>query len=89
MCMSQKDLHQLLNELRAELQGLEASSDTHGDLNKLTFSIEQQIEKLDDRKRQISLIENIQILIEKFEVEHPRITSILNDVMMKLMNLGI
>jgi len=89
MTMSQEDLHQLLNKLRAELQRLDASSDTHRDLNKLTFSIEQQIEMLDDRKRQISLVENIEILIEKFEVEHPRITSILNDVMMKLMNLGI
>jgi len=27
--------------------------------------------------------------VEKFEMEHPRLTGILNDVMTKLMNMGI
>ncbi len=87
--MSQKDLHQLLSKLRKELDRLEKDSDAHQELSLLIINIVQQIEGLENKKNKVSLTENVQAQIEKFEVEHPRITSILNDVMMKLTNIGI
>lgn len=87
--MSQKDLHQLLSKLRKELDRLETDSDVHQELSLLIINIVQQIEGLESKKNKVSLTENVQAQIEKFEVEHPRITSILNDVMMKLTNIGI
>jgi len=87
--MSQKDLHQLLSKLRKELDRLETDSDAHQELSLLIINIVEQIEELGDKKNKVSLTENVKAQIEKFEVEHPRITSILNDVMMKLTNIGI
>ncbi|MCZ6565820.1 MAG: DUF4404 family protein [Gammaproteobacteria bacterium] len=87
--MSQKDLHQLINKLRKELDRLETDSDAHQELSLLIINIVEQIEELGDKKNKVSLTENVKAQIEKFEVEHPRITSILNDVMMKLTNIGI
>jgi len=87
--MSQKDLHQLINKLRKELDRLETDSDAHQELSLLIINIVEQIEELGDKKNKVSLTENVKAQIGKFEVEHPRITSILNDVMMKLTNIGI
>ena len=87
--MSEEELHQLLNKLRAELECLDTDSDVHQELGLLISNIEQQIEELKDKQHEMSLVENVQTHIEKFEVEHPRITNILNDIMMKLTNIGI
>jgi len=87
--MSQEELHQLLNKLRAELECLDTGSDVHQELGILISNIEQQIEELENKQHEMSLVENVQTHIEKFEVEHPRITNILNDIMMKLTNIGI
>ncbi len=87
--MSQEDLHHKLNKLRSELENLEVNSDVHQELSHLISSIEQQIQGLEDKQHKNSLMESIQGHIEKFEVEHPRITSILNDIMVKLSNIGV
>ncbi len=89
MRMSQEELHQLLNKLRAELDKLEIDSNAHQDLSQLITNVEHQIERLEDKQNKVSLTENLRTHIEKFEVEHPRITGILNDIMMKLTNIGI
>ena len=89
MPMSQEELHQLLNKLRAELENLEINSDAHQELSLLITNIEHQIEGLEDKQQKVSLTENLRTHIEKFEVEHPRITGILNDIMMKLSNIGV
>ena len=87
--MSQQELHHLLNLLKEELEDLETSSDSHKEISSLIANIELQIQTLEDNQQHMSLIENIRNHIEKFETEHPIITGILNDIMIKLSNIGI
>lgn len=82
--MSQEDLHQLLSKLRKEIDYLDASSEIHKEINSLIADIELQL-----KLQKVSLTENIRNHIEKFEVEHPKITNILSDIMIKLINIGV
>ena len=87
--MSQQELHHLLSLLKEELEDLESSSESHKEISSLITNIELQIQTLEDKQQHRPLTENIRNHIEKFETEHPRITGILNDIMMKLSNIGI
>ena len=82
--MSRQQLEHLLARVRDELATLEQGGDAaQSRLRELVDDIERQIDDGDgqtgDLKRRI----------EAFEVQHPRITAILNDVMVTLSNLGI
>ena len=87
--MSQEESHQLLNKLRQELEGLEANSDVHKEISLLITEIESQLLTLEAERKGISITENIRNHIEKFEEEHPRVTNILHDLMVKLLSIGI
>lgn len=87
--MSQEELHQLLEKLREELNNLEINSSAYQEVSLLITNIEDQIKGLEDKKPKTSLADNLRTHVEKFEVEHPRITGILNDIMVKLSNMGI
>ena len=87
--MSQEELQQLLNKLRVELNSLDINSDEYHKVNSVIASIENQIEEIEEQQSKSTLKEDLQKYIEKFEVEHPRITGILNDIMVKLGNMGI
>ena len=87
--MSQEDLQQLLNELRTELSELDTDSETSQELQLLINEIEDKIEELEESHHQHALTDSVQENIVKFEVEHPKITAILNDIMLKLSNMGI
>ena len=87
--MSQEELHQLLNKLKEELEGLEANSDVCKEVNLLITDIELQLKALEAEQKGTSITENIRNHIEKFEEEHPRVTNILNDLMVKLLSIGV
>ena len=82
--MSQEDLHQLLSALKKEVESLDAGSEAHKEINTLISDIELQL-KLQEE----SLVENIRKYIGRLEAEHPKITNILSDIMIKLSNIGI
>ncbi|MCG8323982.1 MAG: DUF4404 family protein [Thiotrichales bacterium] len=86
--MIKEDLHQSLQALQDELDKLEESHEEVRDrATRLIYDIEQQ---LDDPEGQgDSPIDRIPKLIEEFEVEHPRITGIMNRIMMALSDMGI
>ncbi|MGH8521008.1 MAG: DUF4404 family protein [Gammaproteobacteria bacterium] len=48
-----------------------------------------EIKHRGDQTRHEDLIANVQGAIRHFEVEHPRATAILNDIMVALTNIGI
>ena len=84
--MSREQLRDLLSRLRAELATLDAGDDgAQMRLRKLLDDIEGQLADNDDN----GLTSELKRRIETFEVEHPRVTAILNDVMVTLSNLGI
>ena len=84
--MDREQLGQLLSRLRAELATLEAGDDgAQTRLRTLLDDIEGQLADHDND----GLTSELKRRIETFEVEHPRVTAILNDVMVTLSNLGI
>jgi uncharacterized protein involved in exopolysaccharide biosynthesis len=82
--MSREHLEQLLARLREELAVLEKRGVEAPQLQALVDDIERQV-AADDT----TVTGELKRRVEAFEVEHPRVTAILNDVMVTLSNLGI
>jgi chaperonin cofactor prefoldin len=81
-------LSETLDSLRAEIDRLHTDdTESKERLEKLVQSLENKLENPDDEGQ--SLQEGIKDSITHFEVSHPRITAILNDIMMALSNMGI
>jgi hypothetical protein len=85
--MSQSDLERLVDLLRTELARARA-----GDPEALSH-MEPLLADLRGALREGAaspgLRERLESLLTEFEVEHPRLTAIVNDVMVSLGNLGI
>jgi len=88
--MSETRLREHLERLREEVNDLGAGKpESIKRLNRLVTEIESQLENRGDQTRHEDLIANVQGAIRHFEVEHPRATAILNDIMVALSNIGI
>ena len=85
--MSQKELHQLVEKLRDELNSLKVNDTGKNELNSLLTEIEKQLSESSVKETHEPLLKNIQSHIEQFEAEHPRMTNILSEVMNKLSNI--
>ena len=87
--MSREQLQQSITKLRAEIDALAPNEAHHRErLGRLVTDIEAQLgDAVDDNSA--SVLASLNDQISEFEVEHPRITAILNDVMVTLSNLGI
>jgi Domain of unknown function (DUF4404) len=88
--MSETRLREHLERLREQVNDLGAGKpESIERLNRLITEIESQLENRGDQTRHEDLIANVQGAIRHFEVEHPRATAILNDIMVALSNIGI
>lgn len=88
--MSRDELQQALAKLRDELDALGPEhAHTRERLETLVSEVESELAALDAEADHESVIESMKTRLEQFEVEHPRITNILNDIMVTLSNLGI
>ena len=86
--MKNHQLHEDLNRLRAEINQLAADKvESREKLNKLIGELEAKMENPDEDDER--LIDNLKDAIKHFEAEHPRATTILNDIMVTLSNMGI
>lgn len=87
--MSRAQLEQSLERLRGELETLDAAGDTTR-LRALIDEVESQLDALESGEDDDgTLVDGLRTQIEQFEVEHPRVTAILNDIMVTLSNMGI
>lgn len=88
--MSHAELDSALARLRAELEALgpEAGA-ARAALGTLIGEIERDLATLEHADHAETLGQRIQHQLERFEVEHPRVTGILNEIMVSLANLGI
>ena len=85
--MSRSELQRSLTALRQELMALD---DDSGALKTRLVALADDIERqLDNGTENASLLAQTRHQLELFEVEHPRLTTILNDIMVTLSNLGI
>jgi Domain of unknown function (DUF4404) len=83
--MSHEELESLLTRLRQEIATLESDgARVTPHLRTLLDDIERQVAAQDE-----GVTGELKRRVEVFEVEHPRVTAILNDVMVTLSNLGI
>ena len=88
--MSDDKLRQSLDELRSELQRLEAEeAQVRERLDALISGVETRLDKPDDSAHHQSLVQDLRRSISQFEVSHPRTTAILNQIMVTLGNMGI
>lgn len=88
--MSKQDLREALERLHAEIELLGKKDDVLKQrLDALIEEVEQQIAGEGVETDAAGLIEKLQQQVEQFETQHPRVTGILNHIMLTLSNMGI
>lgn len=87
--MSQEHIHQLLQNLRRDIEGLpegEAKRHMQGLVGELDQRLATTATTAEHRD---GVVDQIKHAVERFEADHPRVTAILNDIMVSLSNMGI
>jgi hypothetical protein len=92
--MSDSELHPPLGQLKSEIARLGPQDDAaRARLRALVAEVEQRIDPVeeDDAGEDLDedLMERLRETVERFEVEHPRATGILNNIMVTLGSMGI
>jgi hypothetical protein len=88
--MQSERLRESLEQLRAEINSaVPSSGPTRERLNRLISDIERKLASPDDAEHHESLLSQVQDSIHHLELEHPRATTILNQIMTTLAGGGI
>lgn len=87
--MSTQDLRELVDSLKKEIDAL--PSDDVAARDKLNGIIAELNKKLDEpgSEDHQGLVSNLQDSIKELEARHPDTTTLLNNIMMSLANMGI
>ncbi len=85
---SKRKLSEGLERLRAELKNLDADDATRQRLEDLARRVERQLQE-GGAEAHHSLVKELEDEILHFEVAHPRLTAIINDIMVALSQMGI
>lgn len=87
--MSNNEIKSAIDQLRDEIEHLaEDNAGQKEKLSALVASLQQTLETPQDDHPH-GLLAELRENIEVFEVEHPRITGVLNELMIALSNIGI
>lgn len=85
-----KQLRAQLETLRSQVNELAAGDpDSMQRLNGLIADIERRLEDPPQAHAHRHLLSSMEDTLHHFEVEHPRATAILNEIMVTLANMGI
>ncbi|GJL81645.1 MAG: hypothetical protein DHS20C01_12790 [marine bacterium B5-7] len=91
--MSEQDLRQLIESLRVEIARVpEGDADAHSRLETIITELEARLEsgtQSDFDELPTGLKGTIQDTIHQIEARHPDATTLLNNIMMTLANMGI
>lgn len=88
--MATDKLRLSLDELRQQLKLLDSGDrQARSRIEGLIYDLETQLEDTESTERFQSVQQKLPDLVAQFEVEHPRITSILDQIMTTLSNMGI
>lgn len=88
--MPTNELRQSLSELRHQLQQLDSGDhQARSRIELLVSELEAQLDQPRDQDQVQALHQSLPGLIEQFEVEHPKLTGVLNQIMLSLSNMGI
>ncbi|MGH8433864.1 MAG: DUF4404 family protein [Pseudomonas sp.] len=87
--MPARELQQQLNQLREQLEkGPPLSAEEHAHLLELAKQIELQLER-EASAPDTSLVDGVNLAVERFEVEHPTLAGTLRNIVQSLANMGI
>ena len=87
--MPARELQDQLNTLREQLdQNPPLSQEERTHLNDLAEQIQAQIQ-LENATQNASLADNVNLAVERFEVEHPTLAGTLRNIVQTLGNIGI
>lgn len=88
--MNQDELNQLVRELKDEVAELDsADEETRTRLQSLVDTLEARLAGETSEEHHADLVDTLRENVERFEVEHPRATGIINQIMVTLSNMGI
>ena len=83
-------LQQQLQELRDQLaQQPPLSDDDRAALAALLEEIDQQLTRTSINPPDTSLVDGVNLAVERFEVEHPTVAGTLRNILQSLANMGI
>ncbi len=84
------EIQESLDQLRAEIKKLGKDDKAiRKRMKQLVADLEGKLESSEELGHEPQLIEGIRRNVERFEVEHPRLTGVLNQMMVELSNMGI
>jgi hypothetical protein len=87
---SARDLDELMSTLRTEMSALDiGDDDARRRLEALLRDIETRIKDPTDAETASGLTGQLKASVLKFEVSHPRLAGVMNDVLEKLSAMGI
>ena len=85
-----KQLKASLDKLRSEIEALKVSDrESKQRLETLVRDLEETLDKPGDTEHHKDVVRQLDDTIMHFEVSHPTVTAIMNDIMVKLSNMGI
>lgn len=88
--MTEKNLTQLLEQLRHELSSAQAVDDKGRELLRaLNADIQNLLDRSDDAESNDKLLDRLQDTIDHFETSHPTLTAALSQMLNSLSNAGI
>ncbi len=88
--MNRGELHEPIERLRAEIRKLgEDDEAIKQRMKRLLADLERKLESSEEPEHEPHLGESLRENIERFEAEHPRLTGVLNQLMIELSNMGI
>lgn len=86
--MTEQKINDALEELRKQGEEIDDPASKER-LSSLVENIEQNVDYAGASEEHQDLIEDVKDAIAHFEVEHPHVTGVLNEIMMTLSNCGI
>lgn len=87
--MSSEDLRELIDRLRKEVEALpDDDVDARRRLNTIIGELDKKLAEPGTEDHH-GLVSNLQDSIKELEVRHPDTTTLLNNIMMTLANMGI
>ncbi len=87
--MDQQQLVNYLEQLNTEIDGLQAPDSDKERLSNLILDIEQQVTGTVVESEPHTLVEQVDVLVSRFEGEHPTVAGILNNIMVTLTSMGV
>jgi hypothetical protein len=87
--MTQSELKHLLKRLQTEIEDLKTVSGAEKKELEILIGNIRQVSGQDEENTETDLQESLNSAIVRLEASHPRLTAVLNDIMVTLSNMGI